>query len=107
MNSNIKTKIAVDIGRTIVESWISEDSSMWYRKWSDGWIEQGGRTTTSTVNLPIEFTNTGYVVVASGQTSTGNEVISDRTLTSINIILYGNDNVNYISRGLLWYACGY
>lgn len=45
----------------IVEKWSSGTS--WYRKWSDGWIEQGGRSDTDKiVTLVTPFTTTTYNV---------------------------------------------
>ena len=51
-----------------VESWRAEDGSSWYRKYSDGWIEQGGITDPvksnqssdkyKTVTFRIAFTQT-------------------------------------------------
>lgn len=53
----------------IVESW--SDGSLWYRKYSDGWVEQGGAGSTvvvsgdNVISLPIEFVDTSYVVTGS------------------------------------------
>lgn len=51
----------------ITETWHS--GANWYRKWSDGFIEQGGLTNLSasivTVTLNIPFTAIGYNVVVS------------------------------------------
>jgi hypothetical protein len=38
----------------VVESWRSEDGMYWYRKYSDGWIEQGGYASSS--NQEVKFT---------------------------------------------------
>ena len=39
----------------------------WYRKWSDGWIEQGGVAKgNSTVTLPIQFKDANYALTATG-----------------------------------------
>ena len=32
----------------------------WYRKWSDGWIEQGGHTSADYVTFPVAMKNTNY-----------------------------------------------
>ena len=47
----------------------------WYRKYSDGWVEQGGRATTNSgnpkqVTLPVEMVDTYYNINILGQTST-------------------------------------
>lgn len=43
----------------------SENNYTWARKYSDGWVEQGGKTsqtTSETVVLPFEMANTNYCV---------------------------------------------
>ena len=50
----------------ITKTWVSGTS--WYRKYSDGWIEQGGRLTCPTgggnvqTTLHQSFTNTNYCI---------------------------------------------
>ncbi|GEM_PF-7021621 len=45
----------------VVETYVNGTS--WYRKYSDGWIEQGGRITASgTVNFITPFTTTNYFI---------------------------------------------
>lgn len=54
----------------------AQNDYTWYRKYSDGWVEQGGRTpnytntgsgtgTTTAVVLPITMANTGYSALCS------------------------------------------
>ena len=47
------------------------DGTSWYRKWSDGWLEQGGTIqasiSTSLLSLPVAFKNTNYYVVGCMQ----------------------------------------
>ena len=86
----------------------------WYRKWSDGWIEQGGTTqnvgndSTVTVSCITAFTTTNYNIVAS-QKSSGTKtdstgmVLLYPTSTS-SWYLHNGDNV---SAPFMWYACGY
>ena len=42
----------------------AENNYTWYRKYADGWVEQGGTQTTedTTINLPIEMADTNYIV---------------------------------------------
>ena len=53
----------------ITETWVSGTS--WYRKWSDGWIEQGGTLTNGwsdanhTISLHKAFTTTSYNALVS------------------------------------------
>lgn len=57
----MKTEISQEVGRVVVDSWISDDYKLWYRKFNDGWIEQGGYNygealnTTTTVSFTIPF----------------------------------------------------
>lgn len=55
----------------VIESWKSEDGSSWYRKWSDGLIEQGVTLTTTPtsdwsgeVSLPVAFSSEAFDVLA-------------------------------------------
>lgn len=45
-------------GHFVIESNVSEDGNSWYRKYSDGWIEQGGKASSSnSYEFPIPFTS--------------------------------------------------
>lgn len=53
----------------------AENGYIWYRKYKSGWIEQGGRATTTSSNpkeitLPVEMADTYYNINLLGQTST-------------------------------------
>lgn len=92
----------------VVES--GKASTGWWRKWSDGFIEQGGRNTTSssvytTVTLHKSFSATNYYVVGSGERSTRIEThdmffVSERTKTSFTY-------TGFNSKTVAWYAAGY
>lgn len=91
----------VDTGKT---------PSGWWRKWSDGFIEQGGRNTTSssvytTVTLHKSFSDTNYYVVGSGERSARIEThdmffVTKRTKTSFTYTGFNSTTV-------AWYAAGY
>ena len=82
----------------------------WYRKYSDGWVEQGGRqlgsTSTTVTSFPIAMKDTTYTALGTyvGSTDTKNyysfEVSSKRTTTSIVFYRASNTTIN-------WYVCGY
>lgn len=55
---------------SITSSWRSGTS--WYRKWSDGTIEQGGYSTTNNITFPTAFSNTNYTIV-QGQYRNGEQ----------------------------------
>lgn len=77
----------------------------WYRKWSDGFIEQGGYKgqNTNTVTLNISFSNTDYywnhLRYRTGSTSNGYNYFFNKTTSSIQT----SDTEEYG----YWYACGY
>ena len=88
----------------LVETWKSSDGSSWYRKWSDGFLEQGGTAEASTdnykVTLPIAFSTTNYKIVL-----TLSSPIAERKETYFVIT-----STNYGTSWHLptdWYACGY
>ena len=93
-------------GLTVVAESYSANS--WYRKYSDGWIEQGGKTTGSsgvTLTFPLAFSNTNYSFVCNTQGhSTGygykrSAWIESRTATTVTL---GSD----AGDPAVWYACG-
>ena len=55
--------------RVVVDSYVNGNS--WYRIYSDGWVEQGGYTTSSNVTLLKEMANINYTINMAqlGQTS--------------------------------------
>lgn len=91
----------VETKRIVTATWRS--GTNWYTKYSDGWIEQGGRTigsTEHTVTFNVPFT-TNCNVIAS--TSSGVLSVKNITTTQFNIFVYqpGVTPTND------WYACGY
>jgi hypothetical protein len=100
--------VKLESRRYVKEAGKSSDGLGWYRKWSDGFIEQGGRITsvTTTISLHTAFTNTNYTI-SSSQAGTSSArihrvAISDRTTSKFNLE-YCEANMLPIS----WNACGY
>lgn len=63
-------------------------SYKWYRKWSNGWIEQGGvasiTTSGTNITLPLNFSNTNYMInttCTSGYTTYSNKAVESFKLT--------------------------
>lgn len=109
--SNITSAAATNLNsmgiRTVVETYINGTS--WYRKWSDGWVEQGGyvypkTTSTATVTLTLPYANTDYTIMVVGVYSTNHgEVVqnSNKKTTSFNIV------AGYASNfGVYWWTAG-
>ena len=102
----------------ITETWKSTDGRSWYRKWSDGWIEQGGKIPnrnawtwyTATLNTP--FTTTSYTLVVGVCVTDGSSASSQERN---NYFLGGKSANSFRYRQLDdidnptadWYACGY
>ena len=100
---------------TLVDSW--KDGENWYRKYSDGWIEQGGCSSTwkwLTLNTP--FSNINYTVIATlslGQTTIsdagGFTQVGEKSTTSFffRTVATGSGSAVLYSDLAHWYACGY
>jgi intein-encoded DNA endonuclease-like protein len=83
----------------------------WYRIWSDGWIEQGDRNTSSmnstvTKTLLVPMTQTNYFIIV---TETDDTSVSEN---SRNTTINWSKNTTttftaYINRHALWYVMGY
>jgi hypothetical protein len=89
----------------------AQDNS-WYRKYADGWVEQGGTKTTGgsgdvTATLPIEMTDTDYwtqVCRTSGASTTSNVNVWVRSVTStttITIYASGDTGVRWEVKGMM------
>lgn len=94
--------------RYVKETGKSSDGLGWYRKWSDGFIEQGGRITsvTPTISLHTAFTNANYTITTSqagsGLATISRVAIQDRTTNKFTL--------EYCKADMLpisWHACGY
>lgn len=103
--------------KVVVETY--NGGSSWYRVWSDGWIEQGGRgsraftnNATFTITFLKPFTNANnYLVfhggstVIAGVSAFGYELIT-RTTTSYTAKYSTQTGGSYTSE-YDWYVCGY
>lgn len=101
----------------IVETWRSDDGLSWYRKYSDGWIEQGGTLLWSAtrnpgaklITLSTPFTADTYSVKLETLQSAGGTFGTStwgRTTTQFYGFTYGHGSDDK-SQGMMWYACGY
>lgn len=92
----------------VYKTWINGTS--WYRKYSDGWIEQGGeftknRDTNITVTFPVAFRDTNYTIATSQYAQqSGNAPVCAFTNKTNTGFAH-----NYGSWGSKWgwFACGY
>lgn len=98
--------------KTVVETW--SNGTSWYRKWSDGFIEQGGVAsgansgswTSVVTNLPTPFKDTNYSIASSfvsmNTTYCSNGCITAKSATSFTQYFFYNNGIVPT-----WYACGY
>ena len=110
VESNVEDKLDKSTWH-IVEYWHSSDKTTWYKKWSSGWIEQGG-TFVSTgsyeqkLSLVVEFSNTNYQKILLPGVNSGN-------VPGWNAFGYGKQTTYFMyssgGPGVVydWYACGY
>ncbi len=107
----------------ISETWKSTDSSSWYRKWSDGFIEQGGSISheiecspvEKTISFPLNFSTTTYsgLVIDVYKAMIGTDgplwpSIAVKRNSSMDIQLLSTvSGCIFKSTGLCWYATGY
>lgn len=99
----------------------AENGYTWYRKWSDGWVEQGGIATTTsavtiTVNLPITMADNSYCVLTTGcakdaqdhNTSSCLPVVNNVTTTSFDAwIGWVGINTTSTPKTMNWMVSGY
>jgi hypothetical protein len=102
----------------ITETWESTDGTSWYRKWSDGWVEQGGRVNavgykdeTQNVTFMVTMSNTNYFAVSNPLDTmhTAWDLSSRVSLLKMGgMTVMGSANINSIYTGeCTWYVCGY
>ena len=109
--ATVKSAKSIEINGTahnpaavVVKTWTANDGSSWYRKYSDGWIEQGGRFAKSgygytTVTFPVAFSKIVYYAGVNHQGDYRGINMSKTTLTGSTQLGYEFDTC--------WYACGY
>ena len=88
----------------VVESY--RDGTTWYRLYKSGWVEQGGRGTSSgvgftTITLPKEMADTNYTLLNCNNRPSAAGDQRDAYIISTTQIGVGSDgNIP------IWYVCG-
>ena len=113
--SKATTTSSATANRVAVITQNYKSGSNWYRVWSDGWIEQGGRaslnersSTAYTLHRP--FSDTNYFVAASQYNVSTTEDAemgigcSPTSTTQFNAFCH---YINPNTMKFMWYACGY
>lgn len=102
----------------VTDTMMSSDHNTWYRKYSDGWIEQGGRVSTGqdvnshsvtgvAITFPIPFAATPPVAIHSGGGNVcacGPDSVSSTGYTALFLNGLGTAQTLY---AFSWFACGY
>ena len=89
-----------------------QDGSSWYKKYSNGWVEQSGIFTSlynQAVTLIVPMKDTNYTILTS-KTNMGSAVVIVDTVTTTSFKVYGrgqggssfNENVSGY-----WYVAGW
>lgn len=105
-----------NLGRILVAEQVPtvENGQQWYKLYSDGWVEQGGRlnstATSGTFTLPVQMANSNYSVVA--QDSINTDASTDTAGVAECIYLSDYTNVsfrfsNVSGRNSNWLLNGY
>ena len=107
--SAVEAKPILNAKAYTTETWSKGTS--WYRKYSDGWIEQGGgytkeRDTNITVTFPVAFKDTNYTISTVQYSRLPN---SDAPICDFTFKTNTGFAHNYPSWGskIDWFACGY
>lgn len=100
----------------VTTTWRS--GAQWYRRWSDGWLEQGGRlklevwtggdNPNKTFSLPTAFSNATYTTVITGEGEYGWADIRAvrQTTSSVTVTGSGSSTKDYVSY-VHFYCSGY
>ena len=100
----------VDKGHQVIafQEPTSTNNYTWYRKYADGWVEQGGYvqpfTGTGSVNLPITMQNTNYFVSAIADQGSKIFAIPSRNTTYFGIQYTAISGSS--AAGAIWMVCG-
>jgi hypothetical protein len=72
----IKSMLSYSQSPELADKWQSDDGKSWYRKYKDGWIEQGGISMNVNggvhINLPVAMSSNNYMAIGTVQCGTTN-----------------------------------
>lgn len=90
-----------------------QSGQSWYRKYSNGWVEQGGYVSgavDATVKLLVPMKDTNYTILTSKSSDGGSHVINTygKTSTSFEICAWGQGGKSFKSSATgFWEVYGY
>lgn len=100
-------------GHFVIETHVSENGNSWYRKYSDGWIEQGGNFTCPAdsfvkITYLLEFANINYTLTATARNSGGDRIdIKTKNINTTYADIGSFSTNGTFGTDISWYACGY
>ena len=100
----------------LVDSWRS--GANWWRKWSDGFIEQGGILSTNfyvrdygsasnRLSFHTAFSSTDYYVGSVDNQTHASTSCIGRSTSNATLQTTARASNSYRVTSILWYACGY
>lgn len=96
----------------------ADNNYTWYRKYADGWVEQGGVGATSSGNgldvvLLIGMSNTNYTLLVTSDTPTSTSASTvhgchydNKTTTGFRIICMGGNSGTWVAQNVNWQVSG-
>lgn len=92
----------------IIETGESEDGNQWYRKWSDGWIEQGGyiNQRSGTVTFLKSYVHSPNVFQQNINSGNVDAYYKGLSISNITVNGFNKSESSYVDE-IYWYACGY
>lgn len=104
-SGNVSVPTGVTPNAYVTSTW--KNGTAWYRKWSDGFIEQSGAFSGNgarIVNLNTPFSTTTYVVFVNTTNDTEHwlKTVPERNTSTFKVELKDTRIFGYY-----WYACGY
>lgn len=101
---NVSIPLVTNSKAYITATWKASDGSSWYRKWSDGFIEQGGQIQANTVTFPTAFGGANYAIGIATQRESLSGNWHQITSHSNTGFVFNRDGTAQI---LFWMASGY
>ena len=108
-SGNVAISVPPTPNAYVTATWKSGTS--WYRKWSDGWIEQGGKVSSSsqstTISFHTSFSSAPCVnATAIGELNNFNDNPCVNSVSTTKFVAYVQSAASPYLQGWYWYACG-
>ena len=104
-SGNVSVPTGVTPNAYVTSTW--KNGTAWYRKWSDGFIEQSGTFSGNSkklVNLNAPFSTTTYVVFVN---TTSDDLHYLKVVPERNTLTFRVNTADSRTFEYYWYACGY